>query len=185
VIRILRHDLRLLRTSSCGRLFDAAAALTGLCLVNRFEAEAAMRLEQTASPEGAAPYATIQQGHEISFAPALREIVSDIRAGAHTSHISARFHATLADALARATFATAHEHTIEIVCLSGGCFLNAHLSRALSSRLESHGLTVYRHERVSPGDGGIALGQAAIAACSSASSSKNRAVPARAVRKNG
>jgi hydrogenase maturation protein HypF len=93
----------------------------------------------------------------------VRDVVRALIAGVHVATISARFHNTLAAATAAAVRLAAREHGRLPVVLTGGCFQNRRLAESLLARLRSQ-FTVYLHRHVPPGDGGIALGQAVVAA---------------------
>lgn len=166
-------------TSSCGRLFDAVAAVTGLCQSASYEGQPAIELEavvhQHALADGRSyPFAlTVDtQLPQLDPAPMWQALLQDLRAGVATGVIAARFHAGLAQALARMV-----DHLMSQaggngwgdtgsgrVALSGGVFQNAILSSALIRALESRGLQVLRHTQVPANDGGLSLGQAAVAA---------------------
>jgi hydrogenase maturation protein HypF len=151
------------RTSSMGRLFDAVAALYGLPPVISFEGHAAMALEFAADDdcEEAYPLPLSEGDPAIAdWEPTLRAILADRAAGEPARRISARFH----NALAGLAMAIAQRWGGSDVVLSGGCFQNALLSRRVRERLLAAGLRVYTHRLVPPNDGGIALGQAAVAA---------------------
>jgi hydrogenase maturation protein HypF len=158
------------RTSSAGRLFDAVASLLGLRQQSSFEGQAAMELEWTVDPEAEGAYAfgyfaqqeKIEGGQKLvlDWHPLLVEILDDLGKGVPTGTIAARFHNALADAILRvATFAGQ-----ATVALSGGCFQNRHLVEASSRRLVEAGFRVLLQRQVPANDGGIALGQVAIAA---------------------
>jgi hydrogenase maturation protein HypF len=151
------------RTSSLGRLFDAVAALCGLPPVISFEGQAAMALEFVADQDCEEAYPMALSSGDPAVAdwePALRAILGDRAAGVLVGRISARFHNALADL----AVAIARRWGGSDVVLSGGCFQNALLSRRVRERLLAAGFQVYTHRLVPPNDGGIALGQAAIAA---------------------
>jgi hydrogenase maturation protein HypF len=151
------------RTSSMGRLFDAVAALCGLPPVISFEGQAAMALEFAADEDCEEAYPLPLSEGDPAMAdgePALRAILADRAAGEPAGRMSARFH----NALAGLAVAIAQRWGGNDVVLSGGCFQNALLSRRVRERLLAAGLRVYTHRLVPPNDGGIALGQAAIAA---------------------
>jgi hydrogenase maturation protein HypF len=99
-------------------------------------------------------------GEELDWRPALEALVRDVRRGLGTGEMAARFHEGLADGI----LAVAHAVGVEKVALSGGCFQNARLLEGTAGRLKAAGFTVLLHRRVPPGDGGIALGQVAVAA---------------------
>jgi len=164
---LLDRQLRCPLTSSAGRLFDAVAALLGLGSPVTYEGQAAIRLESLAEGDDAPPYAfdltTSNDPWELSFAPAVREIVSDLARGEDRRRIAARFHRSVAAGVAATCAALREREGIESVALSGGVFQNRRLLRALRHDLEAARFRVYGHHVVPPNDGGIALGQAAIA----------------------
>lgn len=145
---------RAVACSSLGRLFDGIAWLLGLCDVNRFEGEAAIAVEQAASP-GSAGFSLPFSGLDPS--PIIRAIC-ERRADPET--LALAFHEAVCDAFSAAVL----RHSDETVALSGGCFANRLLVRGLTRRLEAAGRRVLTHRLVPPGDGGIALGQAWVAA---------------------
>lgn len=160
--RWLLGDGAIAATSSLGRWFDAAAALLGLCEVMDFEAQAAMRLEAVASAHGPADAwadGYTVAGGVLDLLPALERL-----ADAHDSgEAAARFHATLALALADWTLHAAGTEQFDTVALAGGCLLNSLLADALRTRLRAGGLRVLEARALPPGDGAISLGQAWIA----------------------
>jgi hydrogenase maturation protein HypF len=155
-------------TSSLGRVFDAVSFLLGLCARNRHEAEAAMALEAAAAERSAEPYSydVSEQGGSvsISLSPAVVQIVAAVDAGRATGEISARFHETIARALADAATAASKIARTETIALSGGCFANRRLLTRLIGLLELQGVRVLYNRRVPSGDGGLSLGQAFVAA---------------------
>ncbi len=158
-------------TSSMGRLFDAVASLIGVLHVVSYEAQAAIWLEAQVDPDetGAYPFAIeVREGPGVASLldprPALRAIIQDHRAGVSAPVIAARFHNGVAD-LVRDVCILARQATgINGVVLSGGVFQNATLHTRTLARLQKAGFGVFVHELVPPNDGGIALGQAAVAA---------------------
>jgi hydrogenase maturation protein HypF len=150
-------------SSGTGRLFDAVAALTGLCLNARFDAEAPMRLE-SAIRQGISDMYDFVKGKEISFLPAIRQICSDMNTGLDAGTIAAKFHNTVAEASLQTIIHIRKETGIDKVALSGGTFQNKYLSELLEKKLLLNNFTVYTHSRVPCNDGGIALGQLVIAA---------------------
>jgi hydrogenase maturation protein HypF len=154
-------------TSSAGRLFDAAAALAGVQLFNRFEGEAAMRWEWCAQDHGpASPYpvaitrADAARAVVVDWGPLLEAMLADLRAAIEPGAVSARFHAALIEAIVAVCRLIGERRVV----LTGGCFLNRLLLEGSVRRLTSEGFTPYWHQRVPPGDGGIALGQIMAAA---------------------
>ncbi|MEA3367420.1 MAG: carbamoyltransferase HypF, partial [Planctomycetota bacterium] len=100
----------------------------------------------------------------IDTRPLVREVVADAEAGRDAAAISARFHAAVAEMLLAAARRARDQTGLPRLCLSGGCFANALLVARLAPALESDGFDVYAHRDVPPGDGGVALGQAYVAA---------------------
>jgi hydrogenase maturation protein HypF len=176
VRRMAEQGIRSPLTSSCGRLFDAVAALIGLRRKANFEAQAAMELEACCGDEleeldaGEYPF-SIKEGEclEIGTRPLFQRIVADLNNGVSRETISARFHSGLVLMLADLACRISRETGIRDVCFSGGCFLNARLTLGLDRLLTSRGLHIYKHSQVPCSDGGLSLGQAVIASYKAAS----------------
>ncbi len=156
------------RASSAGRLFDAAAALLGLAPDRlSHEGEAAMALEAIAAGE-AAPYAfAIAERDgltEIDPAPLWRALVSDRAAARPLPDMAAAFHSGLAEAFVTVAARAAVEAGTPAVALSGGVFQNARLRAETAARLRVRGLTPLIPSQVPANDGGLAFGQAVVAA---------------------
>ena len=157
------------QTSSLGRLFDAAAFLLGVCPENRFEAEAAITLENLASsaldfPRLAFDFVDTDAGFEIDHRNFLTHFVELHRFGKYLpSEMALGFHHAVADALIDGVEKVAGETGIKKVALSGGCFANKILLIKLNRLLIDAGFEVLLHRQVPAGDGGISLGQAVIA----------------------
>ena len=178
-------------TSSAGRLFDAVAALVGLRQENRFEAQAAMMLEYAVDEMVAEAYPLPMTSDQISnrksqisnrksqisnrkyairntqsyaqvldWGPLLEALLDDLRRDVPVGVMAARFH----NALVEGMVAVAKAVGAERAALSGGCFQNRILLKQAYRRLTEAGLRVYVHQRIPPNDGGIALGQVAVAA---------------------
>jgi hydrogenase maturation protein HypF len=156
-------------TSSMGRLFDAVSALLGVRQVASFEGQAAIELENAAA--GVEPRLTGASfdldGDAIDPAPVLRGLVHDLRAGVDPRVLAARFHVAVAAMVVEAAERTRAASGTERVGLTGGVFQNVVLARLTTALLQQRGFTVLTHHRVPPNDGGIALGQAAVAAARS------------------
>lgn len=155
-------------TSSLGRLFDAVAAMLGLGTVNRFEAELPMALEAITRPdiEGAYPI-QIDQTEQLwqwRYEPILEGIIQDIRSGRDTGAIATRFHNTVSLALLTLAQMARSATGITTAALSGGVFCNRYLAERLIRQLKDDGFCVLWKTWIPANDGGIALGQAAIAA---------------------
>ncbi|MCG5218654.1 carbamoyltransferase HypF [Streptosporangium sp. KLBMP 9127] len=153
-------------TSSAGRLFDAVAALLGVRDTVTYEGQAAMDLEQHADPrtrDGYPAGVTDASPVVIRSTDLVRAAVADLRRGVPTGVIAARVHHGLATALVTAVCRIAAASGLGTVALSGGVFGNMLLLGAVVDGLERHGLRVLVHRRVPCNDGGISLGQAAVA----------------------
>ena len=150
-------------SSSAGRLFDAVAAALGLVSgAQSFEGEAAMALEALAAGVTAAPYPFGVERATIDPAPMLAALVADLAAGRPRAEIAAAFHAGLARAFCAPARALVAAGRAKAVALSGGCFQNATLLALCLTELD--GLPVLVPHRVPANDGGLALGQALVAA---------------------
>jgi hydrogenase maturation protein HypF len=159
-------------TSSLGRLFDGMAFLLGLCKFNRYEAEAPMALETAAwtcsDPPGLLPFDLIQDEKSkttmIKLEPMIRAVLEGRQDGQSKHALARAFHDTLAEALGCLILRVASQTSLKRVALSGGCFANGLLLNQLVASLKRAGLEVFLQKQVPPGDGGIALGQAVVAA---------------------
>ncbi len=156
-------------TSSMGRLFDGVAALIGLRQRIAFEGQAAMLLEWIADPTVRDAYpielmdAVLPGGALVlDWRPLIAAVLADLRANTPRETIAARFH----NGLVEAVLAIAGRVGVQHVALSGGCFLNRLLLERTAERLSESGYTPLIHRQVPPGDGGISLGQIAVAAAS-------------------
>ena len=151
-------------TSSAGRLFDAVSALINLCPVSSFHAEAPMRLENIAKKGINASYSFGIADGVISFRPAFREITFDLLRQEDPRVISAKFHNTMVEVITEVADLIRASSGIVKVALSGGSFQNRIIIRNASKALRKRGFEVYTQQKVPANDGGIALGQLAIAA---------------------
>ncbi|MFG1697657.1 carbamoyltransferase HypF [Nonomuraea sp. NPDC049309] len=167
VVRMARTGLNAPLTSSAGRLFDAVAAIAGVCDVIGYEGQAAAELEAgvDAGERGAYPV-RLRAGDPLVIAAGdlVAAAAEDAAAGVEAGRIAARFHRGLADAVVRAAEVLGERTGLRTVALSGGVFQNMVLLEAVVSGLERARFRVLTHSRVPPGDGGIALGQAVVAA---------------------
>jgi hydrogenase maturation protein HypF len=158
-------------TSSVGRLFDAVASLLGLTQISRHEGQAAMTLELALSGvETDAAYSFGLQADGttdaliVDWGPTLEELLADVGAATALPFLSARFHNTLVEMIV----AVAQRVGEEKIVLTGGCFQNRYLTQRASRRLRQEGFQPFRHHLVPPNDGGLALGQAVVAAARTA-----------------
>jgi hydrogenase maturation protein HypF len=162
LVQMLAGGVNCPASTSLGRVFDAAAGLLGVCAAQHYEGQAAMQLESLATPHARLPpypdaWTLTDTG--LDLGPLLEQL-ADADAVAPAA---ARFHATLAEALATWLGEAARQHGIGRVALAGGCLLNRILARDLSARLAARGLDVLEARQAPPNDGGLALGQAWIA----------------------
>ncbi len=177
LVAILRKGIAAPFTTSVGRLFDAVASLTGLCQVSSFEGQAGMALEFAAerfrksngADETGYTIPLLDHGTERSgwqgrwvadWRPMVHAIVKDVMEGSPPERTASKFHHALADLIGQAAEVIA----LPRVVLTGGVFQNALLVYLTRRRLEKAGFLVYTHCRVPPNDGGLALGQAMVAA---------------------
>jgi hydrogenase maturation protein HypF len=152
-------------TSSMGRLFDAIASIVGLRNTVNYEGQAAIELEAIAgsSTEHSYEFEISADGPVIEADPVIRRVVEDLLEGLPAEVVSARFHQGVAKLIVCIADRIRDERGIGRVALSGGVFQNALLSESASRLLDAAGFQVFTHSRVPPGDGGISLGQAAVA----------------------
>lgn len=150
------------RATGAGRWFDAVAVLCGVASSVSYDGQAAAELEALAGTEVGPP---LELGFiegapfEIDLRPTIREICHERRHGTPGAKIAARFHATLASAIHQ----TCRRIGTPAIALTGGCFQNRRLLESTMDLLQADGFHVLTHRRVPSNDGGLALGQAAIA----------------------
>jgi hydrogenase maturation protein HypF len=170
VRRMIAMGVNTVPTSSCGRLFDAVAAIIGLRREVNFEAQAAIELESIAEEGVTERYPfEISPGDclELDFRPAIASIAREAAADHPWEAISAKFHNTLGEAIVEVSRRIRSDTGLQRVCLSGGTFQNMRLLTLAVTGLRGAGFEVFLHREVPCNDGGIALGQAAIAAAHS------------------
>ena len=171
---MLRHGLNCPTSSSCGRLFDAVAAVLGICRDGiGYEGQAAIELEALAADargETAGYAFATRSGADprvLDPAPLWEQLFADLGRGVARSVVAARFHHGLAAAVADLAGQLAAAHALDTVALSGGVFQNRLLLDGVAGRLRSAGLAVLAQRDVPANDGGLSLGQAAIGAAHS------------------
>jgi hydrogenase maturation protein HypF len=163
-LRLARKNVRTFRTTSLGRLFDTAAALLGFTREITFEGQAAMWVEHMARAARKAecyPFPFLNE--ELDFRPLLRAVALDRRQGRNPETIARAFQSGIAHGVAEAVKELANEH-IDTVVLSGGAFQNELLLEDLKDELRDAALQIWTNQAVPANDGGISLGQAALAA---------------------
>jgi hydrogenase maturation protein HypF len=149
-----------------GRLFDVVASLAGVRQVISYEAQAAIELEALAVAEEQGQYAFALDGNMFDAAPVIQAVVQNVLAGVDAGLIAARFQNGLADLILRLSLQIREQSGVNKVALSGGVFQNISLLQQSVELLLSQGFEVYSHRLVPPNDGGLALGQAVVAASS-------------------
>ena len=167
ITEMLRTGSNCPPSSSLGRLFDAAASIGSVVSTNAYEGQAAIMLESIArrDVESAYGFELLGDGNfQIDFRPMIRQMVADLRRREDLGTVMARFHNTIGDFLAAAARRASELTGITTVALSGGCFANRLLSARLIRRLTESKLDVLVHQRVPCNDGGLAIGQAVVAA---------------------
>jgi hydrogenase maturation protein HypF len=192
-------------TSSAGRLFDAVASMIGIRDSVTFEGQAAQQLEwlsKEAPPEAAYPFEfgttdvqydqsrakpSVSVSHLVGWVsshrvdvidtrPLIRAVVADIANGIGASQIARRFHCTIVDVIVSTCIRIRQGTRVNVVAFSGGTFMNALVAAEAEHRLHEVGFRVHQHRVVPPNDGGLSLGQLAVAAATLALNSEDSAV---------
>jgi hydrogenase maturation protein HypF len=186
-LRITESSIKLMRTmiaskinapltSSAGRLFDAVASILGVRDQVSYEGQAAMQLEWAADlSDGSAGYpfeTSVGRTADddpiiIDTRPTIAAICRDANLGKSVRFIAGQFHSTVATMIARVSVELRKRSGLNAVVLSGGTFMNARLTKDAIKLLENEGFRVFRHQVVPPNDGGLSLGQLAVAAAQS------------------
>ena len=163
--QLIEREVRTFATTSVGRLFDAAAALLGFVRETTYEGQAAIWVEQIAggaSNEDAYPFPFAD--NELDFRPLLSSVIQDRKRNRATAEIARAFQRGVAQGLFGAIKMVCEEYDLRTVVLSGGVFQNELLLADLKPLLDGENLQIWTNHAVPPNDGGISLGQAAIAA---------------------
>ncbi|MGH7823599.1 MAG: carbamoyltransferase HypF [Candidatus Binatia bacterium] len=163
---MIRRGVNTVATSSCGRLFDAVSSLLGLRHDVSYEAQAAIELESVAMDGISDLYPFDINGdspQEIDVRAAIRSLLGDLRHRRPAGLISAKFHNTVSAIVVELCRKLRQSEGLNRVCLSGGVFQNMYLLERVLASLERDGFDVFHQRKLPTNDGGIALGQAAIA----------------------
>jgi hydrogenase maturation protein HypF len=164
-LQLVHKNVRTFTTTSVGRLFDSAAALLGFTREITFEGQAAMWLEHQARKAAPRePYPFPCAGGELDFRPLLHAVAHDRARGRSPHEIARGFQAGVAAGVAAAVRDLAQREQLDTAVFSGGVFQNEMLLEDLKMSLENSGLELWTNHAVPPNDGGISLGQAALAA---------------------
>jgi hydrogenase maturation protein HypF len=164
-LELVTKGVRTFSTTSAGRLFDTVAALLGFTREISFEGQAAMWVEQLARSSSVTDaYPFPLAGAELDFRPLLQSIVRDRLRGRNPADIARAFQRGVARGLRDCAIELCQAHSVDTVVLSGGVFQNELLLEDIKSLLEGEPVCVWTNHAVPPNDGGISLGQAALAA---------------------
>jgi len=164
IASMLDQSVRSPATTSAGRWFDAAAGLLGVRSICAFEGQAAMQLEALATAHGTVRADESYWGITFDGTLDLLPLAARLADERDRAFGAALFHATLVQALAAWVENAARRERLDVVAFGGGCFMNALLSAGLRAALAERGLVVLEARQAPPNDGGIALGQAWVAA---------------------
>jgi hydrogenase maturation protein HypF len=163
-LQLVHKNVRTFPTTSIGRLFDTAAALLGFTRDITFEGQAAMWVEHMARAAGAVDgYPFPFLNGELDFRPLLLAVAVDRARGRKIEEIARAFQRGIAHAVTEATKELARNHNVDVAVLSGGVFQNELLLEDLQAELWNTGLQLWTNQAVPANDGGISLGQAALA----------------------
>ena len=152
---LLDKNINCVESTSAGRIFDAAAAILGICNVSTYEGEAAMRLQAFAERSDKNFRAEFKNTTEI-----LLEMVNLRLAGVNVNDLARLFHERIAEMIFGTVLELSERFKIKIAALSGGVFQNSLLSSLVTKKLRRAGLKVLRHQLIPANDGGICIGQA-------------------------
>jgi hydrogenase maturation protein HypF len=171
LLHMIERKINCPLTSGAGRLFDAVASLLDLCQVAAFSAQGPMLLEANIKPATSTEKKKILSdryqyfvGQTINFENTIREIVDDLGAGTSISDICRKFHNTIISVIFETVQTIRRDEGIQKVVLSGGVFQNKYLLEGVEELLKEINFEVFTHSAVPSNDGGIALGQMAVAA---------------------
>ena len=164
----LGKKVNTVETSSLGRVFDAVAAMAGLGSYNDFEAQLPMALESVAADAIEESYefgltSSENESVQIDFCKMIQQIIGDIERGTARETISAKFHNCLCEALLGISKEAKKKSGLKTVALSGGVFCNRYLTNRLIKLLKKNDFTVLFNREIPSNDGGVSIGQAAIA----------------------
>ncbi len=173
LVQMIDKGINSPHASSAGRLFDAVAAVLGVCMEHvSHEGQAAIELETLAQPAFAAQHDAAYPVHEehhgglvnLTWSALWQSLLTDLAAGVEHAVIAARFHHGLAAAVAALAVRLTQQHRLDTVALGGGVFQNRLLFETVAAHCRSAGLRVIAPREAPINDGGVALGQAVAAA---------------------
>jgi hydrogenase maturation protein HypF len=163
--RMMERSFNTPLTSSAGRLFDAASALLSVCRTNTYEGQAPMELEGICADGEDGSYDARVEGDPfvVRASDIIGQLIEDTKAGTPAAVCAARFHNSVADVILKGCEVIREREGISTVALSGGVFANARLTERAKLLLERSRFEVLLNSTVPAGDGGVSLGQAAVA----------------------
>ena len=154
---LLKNKMNCVESTSCGRLFDAVAAILGICKKNNYEGEAAMKLQAYAENYTK----KIEKINFMSTREIFEKILAKVLNGEDKNYLARYFHESLAEYIAETCDEIKNRHNIKIVALSGGVFQNSLLTSLTVKKLKLRGFKVLLNKMIPANDGGICIGQAA------------------------
>lgn len=162
--KLAHKDIQTFQTTSMGRLFDAVAALLGYTKTNSFEGQAAIWLEHLARSSSSSTYYPFPfENNELDYRPLLQCLSNERKAGKDTSELARAFHNSLSRSIREACIQLTKQHQLDTVVLSGGVFQNNLLLELVKADLKQSNMNIWVNHTVPANDGGISLGQAALA----------------------
>ncbi len=164
IIEALERNINVAHSCGLGRLFDAVAAMTGLCVAPTFEAEGPMRLEALADRKVFDSYPVLIEEGVWKLEPLTHELIKDIEDKRSVGFISAKLHHAVVEFANQSTTIATKENNLKKVILSGGSFQNRILAEKIMISLKYKKLITFMNSQVPPNDGGVSLGQMAVAA---------------------
>lgn len=167
LLKSARKQVQHVKTSSCGRLFDAVSAILGICRVNTYEGQAAIELGELVIDQlddnALDPYPFLIKQGEIDFLTIFPVILEELKNKKDLALIAKRFHDTIIKAVISTALTTADKKGLRTIALSGGSWNNLYLLKKTTQILKSHDMNVLVPQNIPFNDGGLCLGQAAIA----------------------
>jgi hydrogenase maturation protein HypF len=167
ILKMIDRNINCIETSSMGRLFDAVSAILNICCEVSYEGQASIELETVITGSDDNFYAFNIQDNKDEFiidtTPIIRSILTDKKSGVPNHIISQRFHNTVVAFSIDICKKLRALYNINDIALSGGVFQNSYLYTGLTKTLEKENFKVYSHSMIPTNDGGVALGQIAIA----------------------
>ena len=156
---LLENKINCVKSTSCGRLFDAVSAILGICKVSTYEGEAAMKLQSCAENF----VGEVKVENIFSTSELFEKILEKVLNGAEKNYLARYFHEGLAEIIAETCEEIKNRHNIKTVALSGGVFQNSLLTDLAVKKLNLRGFKVLLNKMIPPNDGGLCIGQAAFA----------------------